>query len=133
MSVLSSSHGILTRRILSLTFSVTVRFRRRNRTTSASQITTTLIFTILLELRSCDLETYLTRLRVCSSLWILPAPEMSSRRFPAVFDGKALKTPSSCPRHPKYQALRSPKSGCSECSEIWLGQVLDVPFTFTLK
>ena len=52
---------------------------------------------------------------------------------PAVFDGKMLKSISTCPVHPKYQAKRPPHSKCRECEEIWLSKVLDVPFTFTLK
>lgn len=39
----------------------------------------------------------------------------------AVFEGKRLVFPSDCPVHPKYQALRPPRSekpGCT-CAEIY--------------
>jgi hypothetical protein len=41
--------------------------------------------------------------------------------FAAVFDGKRLVLVSSCELHPKYQALRPPRSkkaGCT-CAEIY--------------
>lgn len=37
----------------------------------------------------------------------------------AVVVAKALRTASSCPEHPKYQALRYPVSGCHHCLAIW--------------
>jgi hypothetical protein len=41
---------------------------------------------------------------------------------PALFDNKGLVLPSSCDLHPKYQALRPPRSemkpGCT-CAEIY--------------
>ena len=42
-------------------------------------------------------------------------------RRPAIFEGKALRIPSDCPIHPKYQALRPPRSekaGCG-CAAIY--------------
>lgn len=71
-----------------------------------------------------EFEIHSTARRGAAHIYAKDGTERPVPLYPAAFDGKALKLASDCPVHPKYQALRPPRSkvaGCV-CAEIYQQQ-----------